>query len=308
MVPSLKELALAVCVGQAGNIADVGNTPYNLVKPILKRLNAKQLATLEDNSPGITPESDEIWGLLIEKDFSDRPFLSGKKGQLLAGRPSEMPNKAVYQKYAQERDQFRDTSAKRLRKITERLQREKTKNSITPIEGIIREPIRRRRVSDRLRFERSTNNYKGRSILGKAMKDIQHRLLMFGGTKKTTYDPFSVFKPKPAPPAPRAPRSPQKNPALPAPAPASAPLRSPQREPSSLQARPGTTSPLRSTSPSEGLAPEMRKRKQAAIFMPKKKPLPNPPPPHSRPASRTESQTDEEPQSTQRKVRSSVFY
>lgn len=202
MVPLLKDISLLACVQLAGRITDVGLTPYALIKPVLRRMNLKQLAMVEANSPTVTPESDEIWGLLIERDFPDRPIHTGAKQELLVGEQTDMPNKALYQRYMEERDTFRASSAQRLRKMTEKLRKEKSKNSITPIPSIIRNtPIRQRNYnSDPL------PKFSSKSILGKAMKDIQLRKLMFGGQRKPAYDPYAVFKRKQASPPPQAPR------------------------------------------------------------------------------------------------------
>lgn len=183
-------MALASCFQQAGAITDIGVTPYYLIRPVLKRLNAKQLALLEENSPNITPESDELWAILIEKDFADRPM--GSRRNLLGDGNSRMPNKDLYMQYALDRERFLESSAHRLRRITEKLQREKSRNSIVPIQGIIAEPVMRRRTFEGPRPVRPASKYNNNSIMGKAYKDVQNRLLMFGGSKPS--DSFSVFQ------------------------------------------------------------------------------------------------------------------
>lgn len=190
MVQSLFLIALASCYQQAGAITDVGSTPYHLIQPVLKRLNAKQLALLEENSPTLTPESDELWSSLIEKDFADRPL--GGRRNILGHGNSQMPNRDLYMQYAQDRERFLESSAHRLRRITEKLQKEKSKNSIVPIHGIIAEPVMRRRTFMGPRPVKPASKYSNNSIMGKAYKDVQHRLLMFGGSKPS--DPFSVFQ------------------------------------------------------------------------------------------------------------------
>lgn len=199
MVQSLFLIALASCYQQAGAITDVGSTPYHLIQPVLKRLNAKQLALLEENSPSLTPESDELWAILTEKDFADRPL--GGRLKILGQGNSEMPNKDLYMQYAQDRERFLESSAHRLRRITEKLQREKSKNSIVPIQGIIAEPVMRRRTFMGPRPVKPASKYSNNSIMGKAYKDVQNRLLMFGSSKPS--DTYSVFQ-NARTPAPRA--------------------------------------------------------------------------------------------------------
>lgn len=189
MVQSLLLIALASCCHQAGSITDVGAAPYHLIQPALRRLNAKQLALLEENSSGITPDSDELWGLLVEKDFADRPL--GSRRNLAAVSISQMPNKDLYMQYSKDREKFRENSALRLRRITEKLQREKSKNSIVPLQEIIAEPVVHRRTLAVPRPVKSAQKYANNSIMGKAFKDMEHRLLMFGGLKRT--NPYAAF-------------------------------------------------------------------------------------------------------------------
>lgn len=189
MVQSLFLIALASCYQQASSITDIGSTPYHIIRPVLKRINAKQLSLLEENSPEITPASDEIWASLIEKDFSDRP-LGGRPNVLLTS--GEMPNRERYLQYCQDRERFLEGSADRLRRLTEKFQREKTRNSIVPIKGIIAEPIVRRRTFTGPRPVRPALKYSSNSIMGKARRDVQHRLLMFG--KQPVRDPYAAFQ------------------------------------------------------------------------------------------------------------------
>lgn len=189
MVQSLFLIALASCYQQAGSITDVGSTPYHLILPVLKRLNSKQLAILEENSPELTPDTDEIWAALIEKDFSDRPL--GNRHHMLNGTSSPMPNRDLYMQYLRDRERFLESSAERLRHHTQKLKREKSKNSIVPMQGFIAEPVIRRRALAVPRPMKPLCKYSNKSIMGKAMKDMQHRLLMFGGLK---HDPYAAFQ------------------------------------------------------------------------------------------------------------------
>lgn len=188
MVLSLYDIALAKCLQLSARITDVGDIPYPLIKPVLRRFNAKQLCQVELNSPLLTPESDELWAQLIERDFPDRPQL--KRNLKLDGNDGEMPNKLLYKRYCDERELLRASSAQRLRKMTQKLQKEKLKNSIVPIQGIIREPVIRRHTSMGS-LPQVYLKYGKKSIMGKAMKDMQHRQLMFG--KPQRKDPYEVF-------------------------------------------------------------------------------------------------------------------
>lgn len=198
MVQSLFLIALASCYQQAGSITDVGSTPYHLILPVLKRLNAKQLAALEENSPDLAPDTDELWAALVEKDFADRPL--GNRQNMLNGPSSAMPNRDLYMQYLRDRERFLESSAERLRYHTQKLKREKSKNSIVPIQGFIAEPVFRRRALAVPRPMKPVSKYSNNSILGKAMKDIQHRLLMFGAQK---HDPYAAFQSRASVPKPK---------------------------------------------------------------------------------------------------------
>ncbi|KAM9919064.1 hypothetical protein OXX59_008201 [Metschnikowia pulcherrima] len=194
-VPSLFSIAQSVCIKLSSRITDVGDTPYHLVQPILKRLNAKQLALIEENSPTIMPHTDELWGFLIEKDFPDRPFNPAKLRLLPSGDNAQMPRRNLYKQYASEKEQFLATSADRLRRMTEKLRKEKSKNSITTVQGILVDPTIRRRNTQYNANGRGYNTQKARptSILGKARRDVSQRSLMFGGAPKV-YDPYKPFQ------------------------------------------------------------------------------------------------------------------
>lgn len=291
-VPSLFDIALGTCIQLAARITDVGATPYHLVRPILKRLNAKQLAQLEENSPSVTPELDELWVLLLQKDFPDRPVHVGPKRRLVAGDQSAMPNKQLYGRYCDEREAFRATSAQRLRRMTEKIQEEKSKNSITPILAILREPLIRRRTPQ-TRWGAPPSRYASKSILGKAMKDVQHRLLMFG--KGEPSRPKPVPRARPRPPVPAAPilaqplgiyqQPPVGAPVGPMVAPGPIGSAGPSRVQSPGNSRPGSPglpmgSPLHS--PLGSPQPE-RKRRPPSIFLNPKKPRPRKEPSREQP-------------------------
>lgn len=263
MVPLLKAIALQVCVQLAGRITDVGSTPYGLVKPILKKMTLKQLAIVETNSPTVMPESDEVWGLLIEKDFPDRPIHGGTKQELVIGELTDMPNRALYKKYMEERDIFRASSAQRLRKMTEKLRKEKSKNSITPIPSIIRTtPIRRNYNGDPL-LRYSSSSRSPKTILGKAMKDIQQRKLMFGNNRRPTYDAYTEFRKRPPPSSsPLMPRLKLLH----------------QKEQAVPKASVQSAQPPRLSSPPSGHQTSPKKRPgEPVIFLPKKKMPPRAP-------------------------------
>lgn len=209
-VLSLVEISTKKCIQHVAKLEDVGATPFRLLLPVLWRMNAKQLAQIEELSPQITPESDEVWAHLVSKEFPDRPVVAsgGKtKNNRRAGVVgtshtlmfSDMPMKSLYHRYSDERESFREDSAQRLRKITERLKKEKSANSIVSVPELLRDPtVRRRRYdgSSSASYGRSEPYGAKNSILNKARKELRNRSLMFPNyaQKVKKYDPYEAFK------------------------------------------------------------------------------------------------------------------
>lgn len=55
-------------------INDVGDAPYNLIRPILRKVQAEQLLQIERNSPHIEQKSQEVWEYFIRRDFQEKGF------------------------------------------------------------------------------------------------------------------------------------------------------------------------------------------------------------------------------------------
>ncbi|KAK9456048.1 RNA polymerase II transcription factor SIII subunit A-domain-containing protein [Dipodascopsis uninucleata] len=70
IVPRLFDICLQQCISNATRITDVGDVTYEVVKPVLEKMGPSQLYTVEQNSPHLVPETDELWVELIKKDFS----------------------------------------------------------------------------------------------------------------------------------------------------------------------------------------------------------------------------------------------
>lgn len=185
---SLVELATLKCIQYALHIQDVGDTPFALLAPVLVRMSAKQLRSVEEHSPRIKPDLDRIWKTLIEKDFPDRPAL-----------PSGVTlYRELYIKYCDDRDEFRARSATRLRKMNEKLKESKSK--ITTVEpGVLREP--RRRVPTMANPGGFPRLARPNTIMAKAKRDLQTRGMMFRPAQAPV-----PGRPRVAPPRPPAPR------------------------------------------------------------------------------------------------------
>jgi RNA polymerase II transcription factor SIII (Elongin) subunit A len=68
-LPSLRTLALRLCVTNANSILSLGDLPFILVHPILQACSATQLALLEDQSPLLRQDTQEIWHRLVSERF-----------------------------------------------------------------------------------------------------------------------------------------------------------------------------------------------------------------------------------------------
>ncbi|CAH2355672.1 hypothetical protein CLIB1423_31S00232 [[Candida] railenensis] len=205
---TLVELATQKCIQNIYKLNDVGSTPFHLLSPVLERMNAKQLSTIETCSPHLIPLSDTLWPNLIEKDFPDRPIYSKRrpvpirpsirhtKGDLFDER---MPNRSLYYQYSQERDAFRNDSAKRLRRITERLKQEKEAKAIVAVPTLLRDPTvnSRKRMYNGTSVGRNTSSYQSNTIIGKARRELKNRSIMFQGKNQNRYDAYAAFKQQP---------------------------------------------------------------------------------------------------------------
>lgn len=68
-IPTLRTLALRLCVTHANSFASLGDLPFMLVNPILQACTATQLALLEDQSPHLRQDTQEIWHRHVSERF-----------------------------------------------------------------------------------------------------------------------------------------------------------------------------------------------------------------------------------------------
>lgn len=162
-VQSLVEIATNKCIRHVNQLQDLGDIQYHIVKPILRKMNAKQLSQVEDNCHQLMPMSDELWYELLRRDFPNRPIQLKK--QLIDG--PRMPSKGLYQTYSEEQESFRKDSTERLKRMTNKLKMQKSKNSVIEVEQILRDPT--------VKVNKGPKN----SILNKARRELLNRSLMF---------------------------------------------------------------------------------------------------------------------------------
>ena len=68
-ITSLRSSALRVCVLHANNYVSLGDLPYVLVQPILEACTPNRLALLEDQSPHLRADTQDLWKHHISQKF-----------------------------------------------------------------------------------------------------------------------------------------------------------------------------------------------------------------------------------------------
>ncbi|TLD25604.1 hypothetical protein PspLS_05506 [Pyricularia sp. CBS 133598] len=120
---SLVELAVKAAVRNISLITSVGYAPYELVRPILLKVeSAEQLLQIEENCPHIAEESAELWKRLIHKDFAR----DSEKKRYVPKNPLSWGK--VYLKYRRERDEAVAAAEARLNEQFDKLKQERQKN------------------------------------------------------------------------------------------------------------------------------------------------------------------------------------
>jgi elongin-A len=68
--PTLQSMAIRACVRNIASITDVADIPYEIIKPVLRRIqNPDQLRQIEENSPHIADVDEELWRAFIARDI-----------------------------------------------------------------------------------------------------------------------------------------------------------------------------------------------------------------------------------------------
>lgn len=129
---------------EKADIEDIGDYPYELVRPVLLKVeNAKQLKLLEDNCPQIIGADEEIWRALIKRDIPknvpDRDTMEPKD-----------PKKwfKVYQKLQKQGEEARQAQDAALLAVLNQKREEKDNNKMTFLEKVV-DPSKKRPAATR---------------------------------------------------------------------------------------------------------------------------------------------------------------
>jgi elongin-A len=135
-IPSLRSLALRLCVLNANNFVSLGDLPFILVEPILQACSATQLARLEDQSPQLRSETEDLWCRHVNERF--RVFFEKKPGEGW---------RDVYERLKEEEGERLRKATARLDAKNGRIEKEKLARQIvvidptkTPVIGLKKRP------------------------------------------------------------------------------------------------------------------------------------------------------------------------
>lgn len=102
-------------------ISDVGNAPFQLVEPVLRKFKSRQMIQIEEQSPQIASSSEPVWQHMIFRDFPDRPW-------------PKKHFRDTYLRYQEEKDERLRESSNRLKRNIEREQQRKSEIMITQLD------------------------------------------------------------------------------------------------------------------------------------------------------------------------------
>ncbi|ERF73734.1 hypothetical protein EPUS_00988 [Endocarpon pusillum Z07020] len=119
---SLAFLAQKACIKSLKRIDDIGDCPYELIRPVLLKLeNPDQLHQLEINCPHLVGRVDEIWLQLIKRDIPD--------WQSKPHRPKDPKNWwKVYKKLKEQTEKDREQGAEKLKAALDIINDEREQN------------------------------------------------------------------------------------------------------------------------------------------------------------------------------------
>ncbi|MCJ1404755.1 hypothetical protein MMC11_007981 [Xylographa trunciseda] len=122
-VASLYYLARKACIKNIRSITDVGDIPYDLIRPVLLKLeNPEQLHVLEEASPQLCGIDEELWRMFIARDIP--------KWESKPHEPKNPKNwYKVYRKLRLENQNEVDADAELLKAKMEGIKNEKAKHT-----------------------------------------------------------------------------------------------------------------------------------------------------------------------------------
>ncbi|KAK9459825.1 RNA polymerase II transcription factor SIII subunit A-domain-containing protein [Lipomyces oligophaga] len=182
-IETLFQTCLKICVENANRISDIGDIPYELVRPILQRMGPAQLREIERQSPQLVPSTGEIWDAHIKHTFTkeeiewaEKRANSDRVRRKLAGRNLE--NKYFLLVEARKKREMQTSAA--VKAQYEEIEREKAKHRIVALDVLVDPEARRRGGGGRL-INYGEKSTKKMSLLKRTQYEtLSNRL--FGGS------------------------------------------------------------------------------------------------------------------------------
>ena len=130
-VSTLVGMAQRSCIRNLHGITDLADLPYEIVRPILKRItDPTQLKRIEDSSPQIADADSELWKEFIKRDIP-------KWGSKIIEPKNPRSWWKVYRKLIKEEQRLKEEQEARLMESLGGLERQKEANQIQIIHRVI---------------------------------------------------------------------------------------------------------------------------------------------------------------------------
>lgn len=127
---SLKDLCIQVAQKHVHDIDDIGDCPFELVKPILEKARPEHLIDLEEKSPHLKVDTQPLWKDHVLRDFG----LELQKRNILNNIDDW---RGLYGKLKKKRNAHYNVASAKLRSAYTKLEQSKQNKRIVPLE---REP------------------------------------------------------------------------------------------------------------------------------------------------------------------------
>ncbi|ORZ13641.1 RNA polymerase II transcription factor SIII subunit A-domain-containing protein [Absidia repens] len=146
-VKSLLLISQEILTNNIDGLSYVGNVPYCLLRPSLKKATPQQLFLIERLNPHLTPESDELWlrHMSTFKDLIDA-YHQGEHQDPASWR-------GLYLKRYQENEKRKKIISEKVKSQYNKIQNEKAARSIKVLKGVVRG-----RTHDSRRFSSSNGS------------------------------------------------------------------------------------------------------------------------------------------------------
>nr|OQO16413.1 hypothetical protein B0A51_16409 [Rachicladosporium sp. CCFEE 5018] len=182
-VSSLALMAQRAATRTLSRIEDVGDTPYDLLEPILRRIdNPDHLLKIETNSPHIADKSAPLWQAFIIRDIPD-----GKKKMLYPKNPRSWHK--VYRKLRREEEAKKKSAEDALQRTLMGLKEEK--GSTMFVNKVIARPAKQAMFVDGVLNKRGHQHATGVSSSARPLQAIKRSVVARAQQQKPHMQTFA---------------------------------------------------------------------------------------------------------------------